>query len=141
MELYNKDSITCEAHTQIFKEELQKVDRASEDFVDYVDELLTQLEIDKDDNRIADIDTMRKYVIGAVKEHKQQIMEKINSMVNQNITSQNINPLAPHRSQQAEITHSNGSTDASVVPKLNLKHGNILEDIEDFLKIIEVIKM
>ena len=74
IELFNKDSITCATHKEIFKDELNKIDVAAEDFIEYIDDVLTQLEANSEQDRIPDLELMRKDVIDAVKLNKQQAM-------------------------------------------------------------------
>ena len=106
MELYNKDSITCAAHVQIYKDELHKVDKASEDFLEYVDDLLTQLELNTEAERINDISSMRREVIGAVNGHKQQILEKIQSFHGSGVDTQVINNISPPDRSDVTSAHS-----------------------------------
>ena len=40
IELFNKDSITCATHKEIFKDELNKIDVAAEDFIEYIDDII-----------------------------------------------------------------------------------------------------
>ena len=146
MELYNKDSVTCTAHMQIYKDELQRVDKATEDFVDYIDDLLTQLELSSEQERISDIDSMRKQLINDVKHHKQEIMEKVQTISGDVASVETQGHIASNLTGNSTVTPqtSGGTGTASlnlnVIPKLTLKYNNILEDISDFQKILEEVK-
>lgn len=82
LELFNADSITCLTHKEIYKDELAKINTAVEDFLEYIDDVLTQLESNSENGRMPELEVMRITVIDAVKSNKQQVIEKIESVAN-----------------------------------------------------------
>ena len=126
IELFNKDSITCLTHKEIFKEELKKIDTAAEDFVEYIDETLTQLEVNSEDDRIPELQVMRKSVIDAVKLNKKQVVEMMESV----ITNATPTITSPPPTGTATLTDGTSvslpdpSLAVSSVAKLTLRHKN-----------------
>ena len=142
IELFNKDSITCLTHKEIFKEELKKIDTAAEDFVEYIDETLTQLEVNSEDDRIPELQVMRKSIIDAVKLNKKQVVEKIESIIS-NATSSSMSPPPTETATLPDGTLTslpNTSSAVSSVAKLTLRHKNIAEDIEEFKGVVNGIE-
>ena len=142
IELFNKDSITCLTHKEIFKEELKKIDTAAEDFVEYIDETLTQLEVNSEDDRIPELQVMRKSIIDAVKLNKKQVVEKIESIISNATSSSMIPPPTDTATlpDGALTSLPNTSSAISSVAKLTLRHKNIAEDIEEFKGVVNGIE-
>ena len=136
IELFNKDSITCASHKEIYKEELSKIDNAVEDFIDYIDDILTQLETNREADRIPELEVMRRTVIDAVKLNKQQVVEKVESV----LISTALNPALTGNTGGTETVSNvvnggisrDGTLNENNIQKLTLKYNNILEDIQEF---------
>ena len=140
IELFNKDSITCATHKEIFKDELNKIDVAAEDFIEYIDDVLTQLEANSEQDRIPDLELMRKGVIDAVKLNKQQVIEKVDTLKRAAVpldsdVASDIGAGAVALTS-GTVTADRSTTGAShdvsqTVAKLKLRHTNICEDIDE----------
>ena len=136
IELFNKDSITCAMHKDIYKDELSKIDNAAEDFLDYIDNVLTELEANSENDRTTELENMRKLVIDSVKVNKQQVIEQVESVSNS--STSNGASAGAHTAAgvivDATNHHTTGdtATDNTSLQKLTLKYGNIIEDIEEF---------
>ena len=138
IELFNKESITCVTHKEIFKDELKKIDDAAEDFIDYADEILTQLEANSEADRIPELQVMRKAIIDAVKINKQQVVEKVESIVNAAAPTHTVNTEDSARDiTPASVNSGSMVVSGSTVPKLTLRQKNIMEDIEEFKGVID----
>ena len=141
IERFNKDSISCVQHKDIYKDKLKRIDDVVEETLEYIDELLIKLELNEETERIADINLMRSEIVQSANNNEREVIEKVQSVLN----SSSAAPAQMVENLTAPVTREGSETGVSsirtdVVPKLTLRYHNIIEDVTDLEAIINGVK-
>ena len=146
---------------------LAEISTAALEAVDYMNELLAELEINEEEERISEIKRIKKKVTDAVKTNEKEVKAEMQRILDE--AAQNAPAAAPRQPttsqeiqqaiadlnlgseiQQALSNLNLGATSLNSAPpktgpdftaKLTLRHGHILEDANDFQKILATVKL
>ena len=157
IELYDKDSVNSVQDEKIFLVKLGEISTAALEAVEYMNEILAELEISEEEERIAEIKRIKKIVTDSVKKNEKEVKAEM-----QRILTEAAQAEPPPIAQTAALTASDlqqalaglnlGAAGLSaakaapragpdIVSKLTLRHGHILEDADDFQKVISAVKL
>ena len=147
IELYDKDCVNSLQDRDIFKQKLEAIASAALETVEYCNELIAELELNSEQGRIDEVNTIKEDVKNAVRKNEKEVKEEMQRIINESgieasATNQSVqvdsvvNPLSI-MSSTGDSTAVNPNTEA----KLLLKHGYIKEDVTEINTVISRIKL
>ena len=168
IELYDKDSVNTVQDQHIYKEKLAEISTAALAAVEYVNDLLAELEVNNEEVRIAELQAIKKAVTDAVKKNDREIKLEMQRILDEAaaaaaavaatqqqpqdipnpvtadairdvLAAMGIGPSAPGTAAPTQQPTATASPD--MVAKLTLRHSHILEDLEAFQKQMLDIKL
>ena len=148
LELYDKDSVNNVSDKEICEQTLAKIQTAASDAVEYMDDIICQLEISQEDARVGELTAIKKGMIDKVKQHAIEVRAEMHRII-----QANTQPAAPAGITALDIQQiiaglnlgGQGQTSQRTSPdnvsKLTLRYNHIMEDANDFQKEIAVVKL
>ena len=154
IELYDKDSVNSVQDKEIYKEKLAEISAAALAAVEYITDLIADLELADEEDRIEELQAIKKSVTEAVKKNEKEVkleMQRILDEAAQSQTQESTGQVTVEALKEALSGLNLGSTVSAltrppdvgpdVAAKLALRHGHILEDAESFQKLIIDVKL
>ena len=157
IELHDKDSLNNAWDIDICKEKLEEISVAALAAVEYISDLILELEGNEEDERIQELTVIKRAVTDAVKKNDKEVRAEM-----QRILDSATGPSVPNQEHQVltlgalQQTLSGLQINGAVLPlpqdqghpplqgqisKLTLRYGRILEDINDFQTFLSVVKL
>ena len=151
IELYDKDCVNSVQDKDIYKDKLAEISTAAHIAMDYINDLILELEVENQQDRIDELETIKKAVKTAVTKNEKEVkaeMDKIlqeaaattsqQSSSEQSLSTSNIQQLLAALNLRADTGSAQISplNAANLIDKLKLRQKNIFEDAADFSKVI-----
>ena len=163
IELYDKDSVNSVQDKHIFKQKLEEISAAALAAVEYINELLAELEVNEEEVRISELNAIKKKVKDSVKTNEREVKAEMQRILDEaEATSANTAAPAPALGTGQGITATElhqaladltlgsagslaptnpASASPGQVSKLTLRQSHIMEDAEDFQSLILKVKL
>ena len=154
IELYDKDCVNSVQDKDIYKEKLAEISAAAHIAVDYISDLIAELEVSEEQARIDELKAIKKVVTDSVIKNEKEVKAEMQRILddsppppnpNQGITAEslqqilaglNLGAAGPQGQQSSASTRS-----SDLVSKLTLRQKHIMEDAEDFGNIVLGVKL
>ena len=160
VELFNKDSITSVQDEKIFMVKLGEISAAALEALEYISEILAELETNEEHERITEIQAIKKIVLDTVKENEREVKVEMERLLSE-ATRAVLPPPPPttdgaHDIQQvvqqalANLNLSgpgvsnnqpNSKSGSDLVARLTLRYSHVHEDASDFQKLLASVKL
>ena len=169
IELYDKDSVNSVQDEKIFLVKLAEISTAALEAVEYMNDLLAELETNEEEERITEIKKIKKTVTDSVKKNEKEVKAEMQRILSE--AAHDAPPLvAPLATNTAETIQqalaglnlgteirqaltglslgaagnaatASPSAGSDQVAKLTLRYGHIHEDASDFQKVLAGVKL
>ena len=83
VELFNKDSITSVQDEKIFMVKLGEISAAALEALEYISEILAELETNEEHERITEIQAIKKIVLDTVKENEREVKVEMERLLSE----------------------------------------------------------
>ena len=154
IELYDKDSVNSVQDKDIYKQKLEEISAAALNAVEYISELIEELEVNAEVDRISELKSIKDKVISSVKKNEKEVKAEMQRILEEAANSATVpapaNPPVDLQQVLASLnlggaggidpTHP-PSSNTTKVAKLTLKQKHLVEDAEDFQKLIVEVKV
>ena len=160
VELFNKDSITSVQDEKIFMVKLGEISAAALEALEYISEILSELETNEEQERITEIKAIKKIVLDTVKENEKEVKVEMERLLSeaapavppppppttegandiQQVVQQalaNLNLSGPGASNNTSSIKSG----SDLVARLTLRYSHVHEDASDFQKLLASVKL
>ena len=154
IELYDKDSVNTVQDKEIYKDKLNEISSAAFEAIEYINDLIAQLEVVNEERKIAELLTIKKAVTDAVKKNEKEVKQAMQEILDASVSPQGAdqNTLTLETVREMITGMNVASTAAAdlapppsaspdLIPKLRLRHGHLTEDLASFKESINGIKL